>query len=323
MLVTEESRPIVFDYDEGGFDYRKFWFDRDYEQWGESRVIRSLIERSGHTDWLADFGGGFGRNSMHYRNCAAHAVIIDYSLGNLQRAADALRPDVDGGRVFLVRADLYRLPFADGAFTLGLIVRVLHHLESVDRALLEMGRTVGRHWIIDVPIKHHLLACTRSLAQGNLRELWTPTSKSLGPPQLPFINFHLKSIRRTLRGHGWRTQVAASVNNFRRWDRILSPPATNTLRPLVYGMESVAQLVGRGWWGPSQFLWAERVVPKGAGLIDGPPAETRKVQSPLSTKVRCPGCRSGLQWSLDYAVCTECSRTFPRRGAVWDFLLGD
>ena len=248
----------VIDYDRGGYDYRGFWAGRDYEWWAERRVLRRLVAQLGRPRWLVDFGGGFGRNLEHYRDRAERAVIVDYSFENLRRTAEEHRPEMAAGRLLLVRADLNRLPFRDQAFDAALIVRVLHHLPDVDRALGEMGRVVHDRWILDVPIKHHLLARARALRHGDRADLKSTAPRVSGSSDFPFSTFQLGAVRERLSALGFDTTLAASVNNFRRWDRKLPAPMLRALRPVVYGLELAAQRAGRGWWGPSQFVVARR-----------------------------------------------------------------
>ena len=321
-IDQQVTRPTIMDYDADGYDYRTFWKNRDYEQWAEGRVLRRLFNQIGQVKWLVDLGGGFGRNAIHYHQRVDHAVIVDYSKGNLERAASTLSGEVERGHIFLVRADLYCLPFVDNAFDLGLLVRVLHHLTQVDAALMEMGRVVAKQWILDIPIKHHLLAHVRGLMHREIRQLSTWEPKSLGTVELPFNSYHLGAIRQILSGQGWKNRLVASVNNFRRWDQILSAPAITCLRPLVYSVESIMQAVGRGWWGPSQFVRATRCEPttSGTNAIAQSPGLEREPWAALATKMCCPGCLGPLQWSQDRAICPECSRTFLRTGAIWNFV---
>src|SRR5262245_20593529 len=215
---------MIADYDSGGYDYRSYWSGRDYERWAEERALRRLVQGLGPARWLADFGGGFGRNAVHYRELAQHYVLVDYSTTNLANAAERLAGDVAGGRAFLVRADLNRLPFVDGAFDAALVVRVLHHLSDLDGALTEMGRTIAGNWLLDVPIKHHVLGLVRAAAGRRLETVRDAAPIATGTTDQPFWNFSLTAVRRTLRRLGWDTALAASVNNLRRWDRALPEP---------------------------------------------------------------------------------------------------
>jgi len=322
-IDLQGTHPTIMDYDDDGYDYRTFWSNRDYEQWAEGRILRRLFNQLGQAKWLVDLGGGFGRNAIHYHQRVDHAVIVDYSKGNLQRAATTLSAELERGRIFLVRADLYRLPFVDDAFDVVLLVRVLHHLTAVNTALMEMGRVVGKQWILDIPIKHHLLARLRGLMQGDIRQLSTWEPKSLGAAELPFSSYHLGAIRQALTRQRWETRLVASANNFRRWDQILPSPAIPCLRPLVYGLEALVQKAGRGWWGPSQFVWATRCEPtssSGINAIAQPPDIEKKPWAALATKMCCPVCLGLLQWSHNRAICLQCSRTYLRTGAIWDFV---
>jgi ubiquinone/menaquinone biosynthesis C-methylase UbiE len=321
-MDSEEMYPTLANYDEDNYDYRNFWKGRDYEQWAETRLLERLLERVGHANWLVDLGGGFGRNAVHYQQRADHAVIVDYSMHNLEYAAKNLSAEIERGHIFLVRADLYRLPFVDGAFDAGLVVRVLHHLEHLDDALVEMGRIIGQKWILDIPIKNHILARARALFHGETRQLsnWEP--KTLTTDDVPFVNFHLAAVRRTLSEHGWDTTLAASANNFRRWDQVLPERAKAPVRPLIYGLEMIAQTLGKGWWGPSQFLWATRHEPLQPATISVPELNgfSSKSVSELAARIACPICHSTLQWSSEAANCLQCSHTYPYNGLYWDFV---
>ncbi len=317
--ATGAPRRVV-DYDGYGYDYRRFWQGRDYEQWAEARVLRRLMLQFGRPRWFADFGGGFGRNSRHYRGIADHSIVVDYSVTNLTRASDVLKEDIDAGRIHLIRSDLNKLPLIDSAVDGAMVVRVLHHLTDVDATIVEMGRTVGRRWLVDVPIKHHALGRLRSAAHGRYREMRTQEPLITGSSDYPFRTFSLAHIRRGLDTAGWATQLVASVNNFRRWDQVLPNSAVRVLRPVVYSMEVVAQSAGRGWWGPSQFVMARRRRLKPAQLR--PVADdVNRVVAALAQRLWCPVCHGDLTWTAEAASCAACTRDYPRRALYWDFVV--
>ncbi len=306
----------IADYDSNGYDYRAYWDGRDYEQMAEDRALRRLVPRLGRPQWFVDFGGGFGRNAAHYRSRAARYVIVDYSATNLANASHVLADDVSTGRAFLVRADLNALPFVDAAFDAAIVVRVLHHLPELDRAMAEMGRVVGGRWLIDVPIKHHVLGVVRGVVRREWRAVHGPDPVRTTAGAEPFWNFQLSAVRRLLSRYGWQTRVAASVNNLRRWDRGLPRRAARALRPAALLVEALAQRCGIGWWGPNQFILAERSAPvRGNGtttrISPGAPA--------LAAVLACPRCHGDLLWSGDAASCTDCPGRYARVGAHWDF----
>ncbi|MGH7692167.1 MAG: class I SAM-dependent methyltransferase [Candidatus Dormibacteria bacterium] len=310
--------PAIVDYD-SGFDYCAFWGNRDYEKWVERRTLHRLLPRLGRARWFADFGGGYGRNASHYREAADHAILVDYSVTQLTRASERLAAEVAAGQVHLLRADLAQLPLVDGAVDTAMVIRVLHHLTELEPALSEMSRVVARRWLVDVPIKHHALARLRSLRRGGWSELRRPEPLVTGSSDYPFRTFQLAAVRRCLGKAGFRSHSAASVNNFRRWDQLLSPALVSGLRPLVYAGELALQRLGRGWWGPSQFLLATRSRGGGVGLTSMP-TDLPPQLAGLAQRTRCPACKRALRWSERAASCPGCELEYPRRLGYWDFV---
>ncbi|HEX6472331.1 MAG TPA: class I SAM-dependent methyltransferase [Streptosporangiaceae bacterium] len=311
--------PTVIDYDRGGYDYRNFWTDRQYEEWAEFRVLARIVGKIGQPRWFADFGGGFGRNAVHYRDRARHSVIVDYSANNLAHAGELHADDIAAGRIHLIRATVTALPFVDAAFDAAMVIRVLHHLGDVEQALFEMGRTVRGSWLLDVPIKHHALGRLRSAIRLQSREMKSPEPLVRGTSEHPFRAYRLPVIRQRLSETDWDSALVASVNNFRRWDQAFPRPVVATLRPVVHTLEIVAQTTGRGWWGPSQFLLARRrnsVRPLLCPAPDGLPPTVAM----LARRVVCPACRGALSWAPDQAECSVCRRTYYRKDVFWDFV---
>lgn len=312
----------VIDYDANDYDYRGYWEGRDYEHWAEQRVLRRLVPKLGRPAWFADFGGAFGRNTVHYLPFAARSVIMDYSATNLSNAGDRYAGDIASGRLHLVRCDINKVPFRDFSFEAAIVVRVLHHLSDLGRGLTEMSRTIGGSWLLDVPIKHHVLGLARGMRQRQIRTVIDPAPVAMGVTDERFWNFQLPAVRSRLAEIGWRTSVAASVNNFRQWEKIVPPPASRIARPLVQGMEVVAQSFGKGWLGPSQFLLSRRNDPV-QPHFDRPGSDPGGLSAPLAELARrvvCPSCLVKLQWTEETACCAKCTAVFKRRGAFWDFV---
>jgi hypothetical protein len=299
----------IADYDSNGYDYRTYWDGREYERWAEERALRRLVPLLGTPEWLVDFGGGYGRNVHHYRDRARYYVVADASATNLRNAAVELCRDVAAGRAFLVRCDLHALPFRSYAFDAALVVRVLHHLADIDHVLRQMAGAVGDRFLLDVPIKHHLLALAR-----NRQAIRGPAPLRTGTTEYPFWTFRLSAVRATLAHCGLRSSPVASVNNLRRWDRHLPAGVVRTLTPAARLAELGAQRLGRGWWGPSQFLMAQRVPAYREAARDVPPGVP-----PLAALMCCPACRGRLAWSPGVATCLTCRATYPWGDAVWQF----
>jgi ubiquinone/menaquinone biosynthesis C-methylase UbiE len=322
MSSPSSDTPVkVINYDAGGYDYREFWQGRDYEQWAEAYVIRRILRRTPPVQWMVDLGGGFGRNVPHELERAQHVALVDYSWTNLTNAEKTLLADgKNAGRVFLVRANLYHLPFQDNAFEMGATIRVLHHLAATEAALTEMGRVLGEHWLLDVPIKHHLLARMKAALRGGGKQLRTRAANELGSKDEPFWNYHLGAIRDAVRKDGWSDALVASVANFRRWERAVPGPLRAPVRPVVYSAERLAQPMGRGWWGPAQFLWLTKRQPQAfvaPQLTSMPPAPW----DAFAPRLWCPACHGAFAWTADAATCQSCHKTFTRTGAIWDFVV--
>lgn len=321
MTATKIPEAKVVDYD-SGYNYESFWDSRGYEEWAETHALQRLAPQLGHNHWLADFGGGFGRNAIHYPLLADRAILIDYSVVNLSAAATRLEEEIGAGHVHLVRADLSAMPLVDAAVDSAIVIRVLHHLVNLDSALAEMARVVGRRWLLDIPIKHHALGRLRSALRRQSAQMSTPEPLLTGSTEFPFHTYHLPTVRHRLDELGWNTRVVASVNNFRRWDQLLPKAVVRTLRPAVYSLEVAAQRLGRQWWGPSQFVvaWRRRAVTPRLGQ---PVTGVSPHLAELAQRLQCPRCRQSLTWTEAAATCTACARTYPKRNGFWDFVTAD
>ncbi len=314
------SSPPIINYDTDGYDYRSYWNGRSYENWAERRVIRRWLAHQPPIDWLVDLGGGFGRNIPLYLQYAHHVVLADYSWTNLTNAASTLLANpANSGRVFLLRVNLYHTPFRDAAFDVGMTVRVLHHLIATDAALAEMGRAIGSAWLLDVPSRHHLLAQARLLAHGKRPSYGDHRPLDIGTPEEPYMSYDLGVIRQELTRLGWSSRLVASVANFRRWERVVPRPAQPLARPIVYGAEVVGQQVGRGWWGPSQWLGLTR--PRATLAAVAPQGDAPEEWRALAPRLWCPSCHSELTWSAAGPRCAACQRDFEQRDHIIDFVV--
>jgi len=311
--MTKADTPTI-DYDANGYDYQQYWEGRDYELWAEDRVLRRLVPQLGAYRWFVDLGGAYGRNAGYYLPQAVRAVILDYSATNLTNAAGRHADAVASGRLGLVRCDLNAIPFADLAFDGAMVVRVLHHLGDVDHALAEMSRIVRAAWLVDVPIKHHLLGLVRGAATGRLRQIRSAEPLVTGASDEKYFNFQLDAVRDRLTGLGWQTRLGASANNFRRWENRLPEQVARYARPLVHGMEAATQGLGKGWLGPSQFVVATRE--------PAPESPFPTVDEPFTARMACPQCRGPLTFTEESATCSGCSREFAKHGPYWDFTSG-
>ncbi len=92
--------------------------------------------RSGVT---LDAGCGYGRYCNAISAAGGRVVGVDLSLTSLGLVRDAIG---DRPGVCLVRADLYELPFVEGAFDRAISIGVLHHTPSTREAFRRVNRLI-------------------------------------------------------------------------------------------------------------------------------------------------------------------------------------
>src|SRR5512140_3235625 len=123
-----QSLPVI-DY-EGSTYSTEFWSSaREYEDRAERIAIRAMLPLTGAR--LIDIGAGAGRLGDLYLGYD-EVILMDYARSTIVEARDRWGHDP---RFKFVAADLYTLPFVDGAFDSVVMIRVIHHIVDVPRAL--------------------------------------------------------------------------------------------------------------------------------------------------------------------------------------------
>ncbi len=130
--------PPVIDY-EGSSYSTEFWNpSREYEDRAERIALRALLPPRGRR--LADIGAGAGRLAELYAGYD-EVILMDYARSTVMEARARWAHDT---RFKFVAADLYQLPFADGAFPSVLAVQSIEHVPDAERALAEAARVLER-----------------------------------------------------------------------------------------------------------------------------------------------------------------------------------
>ena len=108
-------------------------------------------------DWVLDLGCGEGRHvhGLHMMT-GVQVVGLDLDLPSLAKARAGLAElpaDTDNAVTAFLSGDAYRLPFADGAFSVVICSEVLEHLHTYDQALAEILRVLkpGGRFVATVP----------------------------------------------------------------------------------------------------------------------------------------------------------------------------
>lgn len=126
----------VSDY--SGFDFERLWRGREKVTEVERALVTDVLRTVDHRR-LLEVGTGFGRLLGCLTATGGEVVALDFDATTLARVP---MPAKDSRPVLRVAANLYYLPFVDGAFTAATMIRVFHHLDAPVAALSEIGRVL-------------------------------------------------------------------------------------------------------------------------------------------------------------------------------------
>lgn len=287
-MIVRESPPVC-DYEET--DYEAFWrAGRAYEDLAERIALRALLPPRGRR--LVEIGAGFGRLADLYGGYE-EVYLLDYARTQVEVARRRWGHDP---RFRFVVADLYHLPFQPGAMDVAVMVRVIHHVRDVPRALREIYEVLGPGgiFILEFANKRHLKAILRYAVRA---QSWSPFS----PEPVEFaplhFDFHPAWMADRLKEAGFRIRRERAVSHFRHpWLKRLIPPAW------LARMDGWVQGIGALWkLTPSLFVRAE-VGPKEDHAPQG--------------LWRCPLCRLPAEEQVDAVVCPNGHR-WPREGSLY------
>jgi ubiquinone/menaquinone biosynthesis C-methylase UbiE len=295
-MTQPNDHPPICDYE--GSEYQAaFWEQggRDYENQVEAIALKRLLPAGGRL--LLEVGAGAGRNTPRYQGFE-RVVLLDYSRTQLVQAQERLGRSE---RYIFVAGNVYRLPFVDGLFDAGTMIRTLHHMADAPQAIGEVRRTLqpGATFILEYASKHNLKAIMR-YALG--RQDWSPFT--LEPVEFAALNFdfHPRAVRGWLNQNGFSVQRQITVSHFRlgifkRWLPL----------QLLVGMDSLAQQTG-DWWqlSPSVFVRSEAVgdTPVAGG----------------SAFFRCPECgHTSLEEGVEALICPACGHHWRVENGIYDF----
>jgi len=288
-MSERRGTPSVCDYE--GTDYEAFWrAGRAYEDLAERIALRALLPPRGRR--LVEIGAGFGRLADLYGGYE-EIYLLDYARTQVEAARRRWGHDP---RFRFVVADLYGLPFQPGALDVAVMVRVIHHVEDVPRALRGIYEILrpGGVLVLEFANKRHLKAILRYALGG---QSWSPFS----PEPVEFaplhFDFHPTWMRDRLREAGFRIRAERAVSHFRH-------PALKRLIPPAWlaRMDGWVQGIGALWkLTPSVFVRAEvgpRDDPAPGGLW------------------RCPRCRLPAEERAEAVICPQGHR-WPREGSLY------
>jgi ubiquinone/menaquinone biosynthesis C-methylase UbiE len=297
-MSNQPPIPPVIDYE--GSDYQtSFWEEggREYEDRCEQIALKRLLPDQGKL--LLEIGAGAGRNTPRYRGFK-HVVLLDYSLTQLQQAQAYLGKSED---YTYVAGDVYRLPFVDGLFDGGTMIRTLHHMQDPLAALVQARRVLqpGSPFILEYANKQNLKAILRYWFG---RQEWSPFS--LEPIEFTELNydFHPRMIRGNLSEAGFELNKQLTVSHFRIDFLKRVFPAS-----LLAAVDGLLQPTGALWQlTPSVFT---RSTAGGTGM-----------PAPGKGFFQCPDCGTALPdraEGVSQLECPSCGKTYPIVDGIFDF----
>ncbi len=296
MTNPNSSIPIC-DY-EGSRYSTEFWTrDRRYEDLAERIALRKLLPVRGGR--IIEIGAGAGRLADLYTGYA-EVILMDYARSTLVEARSRWGHDP---RFRFVAADVYRLPFAPGTFDAIVMVRVMHHLTDVPRALAQIVPTLRPKatFVVEYANKHHLKAIVRWLLR---RQAWSPFD--LPPYEFVTLNFdfHPKWMTDRLHEAGLTIARELTVSHLR------SPILKRLIPPhMLAALDGLVQSTGR-WWKltPSIFVQAH--------------APHSNESTSADHLFKCPACgATRLVESSSKLSCSACHRDYPITDGIYDFKL--
>src|SRR5512136_1658977 len=200
--------PPVIDY-EGSKYSTEFWSPaREYEDRAERIAIRALLPPRGER--LIDIGAGAGRLGDLYLGYD-EVILMDYARSTIVEARNRWGRDP---RFKFVAADLYALPFADQVFDSVVMIRVIHHIVAVPRALGNIRAVLkpGGVFVFEFANKRNLKAIARYILR---KQKWSPFGQM--PIEFAPLNFdfHPVWMKQHLREAGFAVQQTRAVSTFR------------------------------------------------------------------------------------------------------------
>lgn len=238
-------------YDEGNYNYLRYWDGRDYEHASEEMAIRRLLKGK-HFKTAADIGGGYGRLCIFLEQFADKVTLAEPSKQQLEIAKEYLKDHPEVDRV-LTQADAIKL--ADKSQDLITMIRVMHHLPDPSAEFKELKRVLSDdgYLVLEVANYAHALNRLKHIVRG--KRLPTEptdirTKENKRDDEIAFVNHNPRTVIRQLAHAGLKVEKVLSVSNLRS-------PKLKKLVPKTFmlSLENLMQpALARTYFGPSVFL---------------------------------------------------------------------
>jgi len=243
--------PEICDYKDT--DYHKdFWqgsVDRTYEDLVERDLIRALLPKAGYS--FIDVGAGFGRLTPEYFDRFNRVILLDYAQHLL---AEARQKFISRQNIEYIQASCYEIPLPDNVIEMGLSMRLMHHIEDVDKFFSELNRILqpGGKFILEFANKRNALEIVRLFLGKSKKSPFSQNPYRYG--EAVFYNFHPKYIKDRVKSNGFGIKKVYSLSNFRY--PILKKIFGNSI--LLVAERIVRGMLGKIFFGPSIVLVLEK-----------------------------------------------------------------
>jgi SAM-dependent methyltransferase len=299
------QNPPVIDYE--GSHYRtEFWEGqgRQYEDATERLALQRLLPATGKR--IAELGAGFGRLANLYDGYE-QVVLFDYSRTLLREAVERWGQD---RRYIFVAGNVYDLPLASASLDTLVMIRVMHHLAHVPKALSQIHRVLHRQSVavVEYANKRNAKAVARF---GIGRQRWSPFDQA--PVEFVKLNFDFHPV--------WmweqfqqaqlmvRRQLAVSHFRLQLLKRLVPAQTLARVDSLFFGLGVLYPLA------PSVFV---QLAAKGGNTA----AAVGTGEDDLPGLFLCPKCQvaaSLRRQEEDLLLCELCGARYARHQGIWDF----
>jgi SAM-dependent methyltransferase len=209
----------------------------------------------------------------------------------------------DNPNLRFVAADVYRLPFVEGAFDGATMIRTLHHMADAPAALAQVRRVLSENatFILEYANKRNLKSMLRYLLG---KQKWSPyTAEPVEYLELNF-DFHPTAIRTWMKDAGFHIEKTITVSHYRIGFLKRAIPTG-----LLAGLDSLAGLTGDLWQlSPSVFLRTTAL-------------RGTSVKTEAAGGFACPVCKTPLEDTPPLIRCPKCEHTYPVKDGIYDFRL--
>ncbi len=242
-------------YDNGDYNYLRYWDERDYEHASEEAAIKKFLK--GKTFKTAvDIGGGYGRLCILLEKYADKVTLAEPSKKQLEIAEDFLK---DHPKVTKLRTQADKIDLPDNSQDLITMIRVMHHLPDPSAEFAELRRVLSDkgYLILEVAnyahgrnrIKHAIKGKKLPIQPVDIR-----SKENQNDDEPAFVNHNPKTVIKQLAHAGLKVEKTLSVSNLRS-------PGLKKLVPksAMLSVEKALQKpLAKTYFGPSVFFLVKK-----------------------------------------------------------------